>query len=167
MLITSYNHFLSNYSLLWKVACGSRPLLQWLRCWGHQYSQRGGYTSLLYRYKYVLFKIKINTIRDTTPQNQELLEMKKVYTHPNYKYPSLYDDIAVVELGRRIVYDYEQEILFFSFLHRIELIPSSATLHIAWTRGRRPTLTLSPLSRDTGSLSTEIELRDCWLRMWQ
>ena len=48
--------------------------------------------------------------------NRELLEMKKVYTHPNYKYPSLYDDIAVVELGRRIVYDYEQEILFFFFL---------------------------------------------------
>ena len=34
--------------------------------------------------------------------------MKKAYIHPAYKYPSLYDDIAVVELGRRIVYDYDQ-----------------------------------------------------------
>ena len=49
--------------------------------------------------------------------------MKKVYTHPNYKYPSLYDDIAVVELGRRIVYDYEQEILFFFFLEQYRTHP--------------------------------------------
>ena len=34
--------------------------------------------------------------------------MKKSYTHPHYEYPSLYDDIAVVELGRRIVYDYDK-----------------------------------------------------------
>ena len=79
------------------------------------------YTSLLYRYKYVLFKIKINTIRDTTPQNQELLEMKKVYTHPNYVYPSLYDDIAVVELGRRIVYDYEKVKICCYFFDLIKL----------------------------------------------
>lgn len=34
--------------------------------------------------------------------------MKKAYIHPHYEYPSLYDDIAVVELGRRIVYDYDK-----------------------------------------------------------
>jgi len=52
-------------------------------------------------------EIKINTIRDNTA-HKELIEMKKYYTHPHYEYPSLYDDIAVVELGRRIVYDYEK-----------------------------------------------------------
>jgi len=52
-------------------------------------------------------EIKINTIRDNT-QNKELIEMKKAYIHPHYTYPSLYDDIAVVELGRRIVYDYDK-----------------------------------------------------------
>jgi len=52
-------------------------------------------------------EIKINTIRDNTA-HKELIEMKKAYTHPHYEYPSLYDDIAVVELGRRIVYDYDK-----------------------------------------------------------
>ena len=56
---------------------------------------------------YFQFQIKINTIRDNT-QNKELIEMKKAYIHPHYTYPSLYDDIAVVELGRRIVYDYDK-----------------------------------------------------------
>ena len=49
----------------------------------------------------------INTIRDNTA-HKELIEMKKAYVHPHYKYPFLYDDVAVVELGRRIVYDYEK-----------------------------------------------------------
>ena len=34
--------------------------------------------------------------------------MKKVYKHPLYKYPSLYNDVAVIELGRRIEYNYEK-----------------------------------------------------------
>ena len=49
----------------------------------------------------------MNTIRDGTPF-KEVIEIKRVYQHPNYQYPKLYDDIAVVELGRRIAYDYEK-----------------------------------------------------------
>jgi len=52
-------------------------------------------------------QIKVNTIRDGTPF-KEVIEIKRVYKHPNYQYPKLYDDIAVVELGRRIAYDYEK-----------------------------------------------------------
>ena len=31
-----------------------------------------------------------------------------MYKHPLYKYPNLYNDIAIVELGRRIEYDYNK-----------------------------------------------------------
>ena len=34
--------------------------------------------------------------------------MKKVYKHPHYRYPSLYDDIAMIELGRRIEYNFDK-----------------------------------------------------------
>ena len=51
-------------------------------------------------------QIKVNTHRDNT-EFKELIEIKRVYQHPNYNYPTLYDDIAVVELGRRIVYDFD------------------------------------------------------------
>jgi hypothetical protein len=37
----------------------------------------------------------------------ELIEIKRVYKHPRYKYGRAYDDIALLELGRRIVYDYD------------------------------------------------------------
>merc|ERR1712227_535409 len=50
-------------------------------------------------------KITINTIRDNT-EYKEIIGMQKIYRHPNYKYPSLYDDIALIQLGRRIHYDY-------------------------------------------------------------
>ena len=33
--------------------------------------------------------------------------MKKVYKHPLYNFPSLYNDVSVIELGRRVVYDYD------------------------------------------------------------
>ena len=36
------------------------------------------------------------------------MEIKKVYKHPLYIYPNLYNDVAVVELGRRIEYDYDK-----------------------------------------------------------
>lgn len=63
-------------------------------------------------------EIKINTIRDNTT-NKELIEMKKSYTTIHTMKVPLYDDIAVVELGRRIVYDY---------------MTSLVTHHSAWTR---------------------------------
>ena len=49
----------------------------------------------------------MNTLRDGTPF-REVIEVKRVYQHPNYEYPKQYNDIAVVELGRRIAYDYEK-----------------------------------------------------------
>ena len=49
----------------------------------------------------------MNTIRDGTPF-EEVVEIKRVYKHPNYKYPNLYNDVAVLELGRRIEYDFDK-----------------------------------------------------------
>ena len=47
----------------------------------------------------------INTIRGKTIF-QENIETKYVYHHPNYTYPSHNDDLALIELGRRIHFDY-------------------------------------------------------------
>jgi hypothetical protein len=51
-------------------------------------------------------EVKLNTIRVNT-KYQEMVETKRVYKHPLYKYGRAYDDIALIELGRRIVYDYD------------------------------------------------------------
>ena len=34
--------------------------------------------------------------------------MKKIYKHPLYTYPNLYNDVAVIELGRRVEFDYDK-----------------------------------------------------------
>jgi len=52
-------------------------------------------------------EIQVNTIRDGTPF-KESIERKKIYKHPNYVYQRLYDDIALVELGRRISYNFDK-----------------------------------------------------------
>ena len=52
-------------------------------------------------------KILTNTLRDNTIY-KENIEMKKVYKHPNYVYGLLYDDIALVQLGRRISYNFTE-----------------------------------------------------------
>eukprot|EP00092_Neocalanus_flemingeri_P070336 GFUD01086316.1.p1 GENE.GFUD01086316.1~~GFUD01086316.1.p1 ORF type:complete len:596 (-),score=125.76 GFUD01086316.1:106-1893(-) len=51
-------------------------------------------------------QVRVNTIRENT-QNKEFIEIKRVFLHPLYKNPNLYNDIAMVELGRRVEYDYE------------------------------------------------------------
>jgi len=51
-------------------------------------------------------QVRINTIRDNTLY-KELVEIKRVFKHPLYKYPNLYNDVAVLELGRRVEYDYD------------------------------------------------------------
>ena len=38
---------------------------------------------------------------------KESIEIKKIYKHPNYVYPNLYNDIALLELGRRVKYDFD------------------------------------------------------------
>ena len=58
-------------------------------------------------------QVRTVVIRDNT-RYKEVVEVKKVYKHPNYQYPALYDDIAVLELGRRIVYDHERVSPFLS-----------------------------------------------------
>merc|ERR1711953_899672 len=50
-------------------------------------------------------RVRVNTIRDNTPY-KELVEIKRVYKHPNYRFPNLYNDVAVLELGRRIEYNF-------------------------------------------------------------
>ena len=47
------------------------------------------------------------THRDGTPY-KETIEIRRVYLHPGYKYPQPYNDIAVLELGRRIAFDFEK-----------------------------------------------------------
>merc|ERR1719305_415180 len=52
-------------------------------------------------------KVRVNTIRDGT-RALELVEIKRVYKHPDYKFPNLYNDVAVLELGRRIEYNFDK-----------------------------------------------------------
>jgi len=51
--------------------------------------------------------IRFKQLRDGT-KFQEIITVKKVYQHPEYRAPILYNDIAVVELSRRVTYDYDQ-----------------------------------------------------------
>ena len=49
----------------------------------------------------------VNTIRDNT-RYKSVVEIKKVYRHPLYKAPSLYNDLAIGEFGRRLEYDFDK-----------------------------------------------------------
>ena len=51
--------------------------------------------------------IRANTIRVNTLYT-ETIEIKRVYRHPEYRFPKSYNDIALIELGRRIVFDYDK-----------------------------------------------------------
>ena len=46
-------------------------------------------------------------IRDGTIYS-EYIELRRVFVHPGFKHPSLYNDIAVGQLGRRILYDFDK-----------------------------------------------------------
>ena len=50
-------------------------------------------------------RARVNIVRDNTPY-REVVEIKRVYKHPNYRFPNLYNDVAVLELGRRIEYNF-------------------------------------------------------------
>ena len=52
-------------------------------------------------------KVRINTIRAGTHYN-EIIEIKRIYKHPGYTFPNLYNDVAVLELGRRVEYQYDK-----------------------------------------------------------
>ena len=53
------------------------------------------------------FKLRSHTFRDDTVY-EEQIELKRHFKHPLYKYPTLYNDIAIAELGRRIEYNYDR-----------------------------------------------------------
>ena len=38
----------------------------------------------------------------------ERIEIKRIYRHPLYKFPQLYNDMVVLELGRRVVFDFDK-----------------------------------------------------------
>ena len=55
----------------------------------------------------ILFPDSQVTLR-VNGQFEENIEIKRVYQHPFYHYPELYNDIAIAELGRRIEYDFKK-----------------------------------------------------------
>eukprot|EP00092_Neocalanus_flemingeri_P037709 GFUD01041055.1.p1 GENE.GFUD01041055.1~~GFUD01041055.1.p1 ORF type:complete len:698 (+),score=145.05 GFUD01041055.1:85-2178(+) len=73
---------------------------RWVVAASHCYDDFGASASIGPR------QVKINTIRDNT-EYKELVEIKRVFKHPLYKYPNLYNDVALLELGRRVEYNYE------------------------------------------------------------
>ena len=108
----------------------------------------------------------MNTLRDGTPF-KEVIEVKRVYQHPNYQYPKLYDDIAVVELGRRIPYDYEKVSIWLLISIRSDHdYRSTGTVPPVWTRtpGVMSTMESLPQFRDTARQSLEL-LELCWRPM--
>ena len=38
---------------------------------------------------------------------QEFVQQRRVFVHPHHKFPQLYNDIALIELDRRIIFDYD------------------------------------------------------------
>ena len=52
-------------------------------------------------------RVRVTTIRDQTPHREDV-EIKRIYRHPNYRAHIFYNDVAVLELGRRIVYDFDK-----------------------------------------------------------
>ena len=71
-------------------------------------------------------KKRVVRIRHGTPF-EEAIEIRKVYRHPDYKNPRLYNDVAVLELGRRIEYDFERSKTFLTFFKDIRRIKVLAT----------------------------------------
>jgi serine protease 27 len=52
-------------------------------------------------------KVRVNTVRDGT-DFRETVEIKRVFKHPLYTFPRLYNNIALLELGRRLEYDHDR-----------------------------------------------------------
>ena len=63
-------------------------------------------------------KIEVVTIRHGTPF-EETVEIRKVYRHPDYKNPRLYNDVALLELGRRIEYDFKRSNYILHFVNSL------------------------------------------------
>jgi len=53
----------------------------------------------------------IQQIELQNPKNRssEFVEVRKIFTHPGYFINSSYNDISLLELGRRLIYDFEKE----------------------------------------------------------
>ena len=52
-------------------------------------------------------KIMIVLTINSLTSEKEVVEILRVFNHLQYKYPTLYNDIAILKLGRRIKYDYD------------------------------------------------------------
>jgi len=83
------------------VFCGATVVSdRWVVAAAHCYDELGSGVSSGPR------QVRVNNIRQNTI-NREVIDIKRVYVHPLYKYPNLYNDIAVLELGRRIEYNWD------------------------------------------------------------
>ena len=49
---------------------------------------------------------------------------KRIFVHPNYEPPKLYNDIALVELGKRIIFNYDGKYVFVKHFPTIQLTSS-------------------------------------------
>ena len=63
-------------------------------------------------------KNEVLTTRHGTPF-EETVEIRKVYRHPDYKNPRLYNDVALLELGRRIEYDFKRSNYILHFVNSL------------------------------------------------
>jgi len=51
--------------------------------------------------------IRVSQVRAYLPEFKEFVLQRRVFVHPNYKSPQLYNDIALVELGKRMIFNYD------------------------------------------------------------
>ena len=60
----------------------------------------------LFSVKWYYFREQDETVRTILVRDgtiyEETIEIRRVFVHPGFKFPSLYDDIAVAELGYKI-----------------------------------------------------------------
>jgi len=52
--------------------------------------------------------IRIQTLRDTFNEISESIEVRNIYVYPEYEAGSLYNDITLLELGRRVLFDFQK-----------------------------------------------------------
>ncbi|XP_023346958.1 uncharacterized protein LOC111715813 isoform X2 [Eurytemora carolleeae] len=51
---------------------------------------------------------QLQVIRSLIPALKELVEVKRIYVHPEYRFPELHSDIALIELGRRVEFKLDE-----------------------------------------------------------
>jgi len=51
--------------------------------------------------------IRVQTLRHSFTEISEAIEVRNIYVYPEYEVGSLYNDVALLELGRRVQFDFE------------------------------------------------------------